>query len=277
MPELPEVETIAMRLRIGGQNGCVTPPLVGKRVNSARVLWRRTLADPSPEEFKQRIAGQIICEVGRRGKFLIVSLSRETLLVHLRMSGDLIVEQDTAPLADHYRLVVSLEGGLRFSLNDPRKFARVWLTATPNSILCRLGPEPLDLTFTPEMFYQRLKTRHRQLKPLLLDQTFLAGLGNIYTDEALHRAKLHPMQISDTLDFHEAEHLWESIRQVLTEGIRRSGSSIDWVYRGGDFQNYFRAYHRSGEPCPDCGVPIQRITVGQRGTHICPQCQRLEE
>ena len=116
-----------------------------------------------------------------------------------------------------------------------------------------------------------------QLKPLLLDQTFLAGLGNIYTDEALHRAKLHPMQISDTLDFHEAEHLWESIRQVLTEGIRRSGSSIDWVYRGGDFQNYFRAYHRSGEPCPDCGVPIQRITVGQRGTHICPQCQRLEE
>lgn len=277
MPELPEVETIATRLRIGGQNGCTSPSLVGKRIRNAQVLWHRTLADPSPVEFNQRIIGQIIQDIGRRGKHLLFSLSREFLLVHLRMSGDLVIETDEAVPASHHRLILDMDNGLRLSLNDPRKFARAWLTATPDSLLGHLGPEPLGGEFTPEIFYQGLKDRHRQLKPLLLDQSFLAGLGNIYTDEALHLAKLHPLRISDTLSYHEAQRLWTSIRQVLGEGIRRSGASIDWVYRGGDFQNYFRAYHRSGEPCPECGVPIHRIIVGQRGTHICPHCQRLEE
>ncbi len=117
--------------------------------------------------------------------------------------------------------------------------------------------------------------RRRQLKPLLLDQSFIAGLGNIYTDEALHIARLHPQMLSDEVTHHQAERLWMGIRQVLLEGIRRNGASIDWVYRGGEFQNYFRVYQRTGQPCPECGTPVERIVVGQRGTHFCPVCQRV--
>lgn len=276
MPELPEVETIATRLRLGGLNRGFPPPLVGKYICSAQVLWHRTLAGPSPEEFTRQIAGQIIQEVGRRGKYLIIELSGDSLLIHLRMSGDILVEASTAPVANHHRLMIDLEDGLRLSLSDPRKFARVWLTADPEHILSHLGPEPLDPALTPEIFHQRLKTRNRQLKPLILDQSFLAGLGNIYVDESLHLAKLHPLRISATLDTDETQRLLKSIRQILSEGIHRNGASIDWVYRGGDFQNYFRVYQRADKPCPECGISIQRIIVGQRGTHFCPQCQRME-
>jgi formamidopyrimidine-DNA glycosylase len=113
------------------------------------------------------------------------------------------------------------------------------------------------------------------LKPLLLDQTFLAGPGNIYTDEALHMARLHPLAASDSVKRKQTERLWEAIRAVLNEGIRRNGASIDWVYRGGEFQNYFRVYDREGKPCPACGTKIQRLVVGQRGTHVCPKCQKM--
>jgi formamidopyrimidine-DNA glycosylase len=133
--------------------------------------------------------------------------------------------------------------------------------------------EPLSEEFSPEWFYSALHHRRRQLKPLLLDQSFLAGLGNIYTDEALHLAKLHPLSLSESLSKKQVNGLWHAIREVLEEGIRRNGASIDWVYRGGDFQNHFRVYGRTGEPCPVCKTPIQRITVGQRGTHFCPHCQ----
>jgi formamidopyrimidine-DNA glycosylase len=277
MPELPEVETIAARLRMGGFNDPSTPSLLGKRVVSAQIYWERTLAEPSPNEFKQKLPGLFIREIKRRGKFLLILLNGETLLIHLRMSGDLLVEADSGPPAKHHRLLLNLQDGLRLALNDPRKFARVWMTATPDLLLSHLGPEPLDTDFTPDTFYRRLIKHRRQLKPLLMDQSFLAGLGNIYTDEALHQARLHPLRLSASLSFHEAECLWNSIRHVLKEGIQRNGASIDWVYRGGDFQNYFRVYQRKGEPCPVCGSPIDRISVGQRGTHFCPQCQRLEE
>jgi formamidopyrimidine-DNA glycosylase len=136
-----------------------------------------------------------------------------------------------------------------------------------------LGPEPLDPDFTSGELHRRLLAHRRQLKPLLLDQTFIAGLGNIYTDEALHLAGLHPLMISNTIDGPQSERLWFSIRQVLQDGIHRQGASIDWVYRGGDFQNYFRVYQRTGDPCPVCDAPIQRILVGQRGTHYCSNCQ----
>ena len=157
--------------------------------------------------------------------------------------------------------------------NDTRKFGRVWLTANPEEVLGKLGPEPFGRDFTPEWLHTALHSKHRQLKPLLLDQTFLAGLGNIYTDEALHLAKLHPLAASDSITAKQAEALHEAIRKVLKEGIRRNGASIDWVYRGGEFQNYFRVYDREGKPCPVCGTKIQRIIVGQRSTHFCPKCQ----
>jgi len=274
MPELPEVETIRRALAYGGREGS---PILGRQVLKTHLLWERTLAEPSPAEFQARLAGQRIQDVGRRGKFLLLHLSQGTLLIHLRMSGDLLVEPQAAPPAAHHRLMLDLEGELRLAFNDPRKFGRVWLVADPASVLSDLGPEPLDGDFTAQGLYGRLQAHRRQLKPLLLDQSFIAGLGNIYTDEALHLAKLHPLTISNALDYIQAEHLWRSIRQVLQEGIDRQGASIDWVYRGGDFQNYFRVYQRTGDPCPQCGAPIQRLVIGQRGTHICPQCQPLEQ
>lgn len=270
MPELPEVESIATRLRQGSDQ---YPPLVGRRIRSAQVLWHRSIAHPSPETFIQKLTGQTIRAIGRRGKFLIFELNGLTLLMHLRMSGDLWIEPIDSPIAPHSRVCFELDIGYRLTFHDPRKFGRLWLLEDPAAVLGELGPEPFDSDLDAETFYRRLSKLHRQLKPLLLDQRFLAGLGNIYTDEALYCAGLHPLTPADRLTPAQAEHLLACIRAVLEEGIRRNGASIDWVYRGGDFQNYFRVYKRTGLPCPVCGTPIQRITVGQRGTHFCPQCQ----
>jgi len=271
MPELPEVETIADGLRLGGQG---FPSLLGLTILQAYLLWERTLAAPSPAEFLERIKGQEIEGIGRRGKFLLFQLSQDSLLVHLRMSGDMRLEPSAAPIQPHDRLLLDLEGSLRLAFNDTRKFGRVWLTSSPQDVTGDLGPEPLDPAFTAQMLHERLSSRHRTIKPLLLDQSFLAGLGNIYTDEALFLSKLHPNTPSDNLTLLQAENLLANIRQVLQEGIHHHGASIDWVYRGGDFQNYFRVYGRKGLPCPVCGMPIERILVGQRGTHFCPNCQK---
>lgn len=274
MPELPEVETIAGYLRQGRDSG---PPIVGKVIASSQLFWQRTLASPSPAEFATRIKGQTVLGAGRRGKYLILYLSQDTLLIHLRMSGDIRLEPAKQPTAPHDRLLIEFRDEWRLAFNDPRKFGRVWLVADPESVLGALGPEPLDEQGLPwEDFYRRVTARRRQLKPLLIDQSFLAGLGNIYADEALHLAHLHPLALSDRLTPAQAERLLRSIRQVLTEGIRRQGASIDWVYRGGDFQNYFRVYRRTGLACPECGTLIVHLMVGQRSTHICPECQKLE-
>jgi formamidopyrimidine-DNA glycosylase len=272
MPELPEVETIARKLR---------PDLLGKTIGEADLRWARTLAFPSPRKFKAQIKGQEIKEVTRRAKFFILRLSDFSLLIHLRMSGDLFIKESKIGPAKHDRLILRLlpepsaaqQGPSNLIFNDTRKFGRVWLTANPEDVLGRLGPEPLSKTFTPKWLYTTLHNKHRLLKPLLLDQTFLAGLGNIYTDESLHLAKLNPLATSDSITVKQADALHEAIRTVLKEGIRRNGASIDWVYRGGEFQNYFRVYDRAGKPCPVCGTNIERIIVGQRSTHFCPNCQ----
>jgi formamidopyrimidine-DNA glycosylase len=219
--------------------------------------------------------GQTISSVNRRGKFVMLRLTSDTLLIHLRMSGDLLVEAvDIAP-APHHRVLINFQNGLRLAFNDTRKFGRVWMVDDPQHVTGDLGPEPLDADLTAQELYRRLHSTHRQLKPLLLDQTFLAGLGNIYVDESLNLARLHPLENSQRISEAQAALLLSSIRQVLIEAIQRNGASIDWVYRGGDFQNYFRAYDREGQPCLACGTPIQRIRVGQRGTHFCPQCQKI--
>lgn len=266
MPELPEVETIARKLE---------PDLVSRTIKEADLRWSRTLAAPSPKTFKEQIKGQRIREVTRRAKYFILKLTDFDLLIHLRMSGDLYVKNSTTEPEKHDRLVLKLSGSKILVFNDTRKFGRVWLTANPQEVLGALGPEPLGREFTPQWLYDSLQKRRRQLKPLLLDQTFLAGLGNIYTDEALHIAKLHPLRLSDSVTKEQAQALHEAIRKVLKEGIKRNGASIDWVYRGGEFQNYFRVYDRDGKPCAVCGTPIQKLVVGQRGTHICPKCQVL--
>jgi formamidopyrimidine-DNA glycosylase len=270
MPELPEVETIARILRQGAPN---QPSILGRCILSAELFWQRTLAEPSPDEFTRLIEGQLIHTIYRRGKFLVFQLSHDWLLLHLRMSGDLLVKPTGTPPENHDRLILSLEGGIQLVFNDARKFGRVWLVKEIDSVLRNLGPEPLDEKLSAEEFYQRLHANRRQLKPLLLDQTFLAGLGNIYVDEALNLACLHPLLTSNLLTPKQAGQLLDAIRIVLKDGIMRNGASIDWVYRGGNFQNYFRVYQRTGQPCPECGTPIARIRVGQRGTHFCPHCQ----
>jgi formamidopyrimidine-DNA glycosylase len=270
MPELPEVETIKNMLRQGRGE---SPSLLGMEVAGARLLWDRTLAQPSHDEFVRRIVGQRVAEIERRGKFLHFHLSRDSLLIHLRMSGDLVVVPANSPDGAYDRLVLNMTASARLVFSDPRKFGRVWLVNDPQSVLGSLGPEPFDPQLTAVEFYRRLQQRHRQIKPLLMDQAFLAGLGNIYTDEALHLARIHPLLLSDQITLAECAQLLESIRIVLKEGIFRNGASIDWVYRGGDFQNHFRVYQRTGEPCPVCGTPIARMVVGQRGTHYCSHCQ----
>jgi formamidopyrimidine-DNA glycosylase len=270
MPELPEVETIARILRLGLPE---QPALVGRLILSADLLWERTLAEPTVSEFTSRIVDQVIEDIIRRGKFLVLRLSRDWLLFHLRMSGDLLVRPAGIPPANHDRLVLHLNGNLDLAFNDARKFGRMWLVDEVDRVVSSLGPEPLDQSLTEAVFFERLHASHRQLKPLLLDQTFLAGLGNIYTDEALNLARLHPLMSSNDITEAQAPRLLASIRTVLRDGIARNGASIDWVYRGGDFQNYFRVYQRTGLPCPECGTPIARIIVGQRGTHFCPTCQ----
>lgn len=265
MPELPEVETIARKLR---------PELVGKSIIKASLLWARTLATPNPAQFKKQIKGQEIKAVGRRAKYLHIRLSDYYLFIHLRMSGDLLLKDNLGKHEKHDRLILSLTGNKVLVFNDTRKFGRVWLVRNPDEVVGGLGPEPLSAEFTATALYNGLQSRRRRLKPLLLDQSFLAGMGNIYTDEALHMARLHPLAASDSVNRKQAQALWEAIRETLQEGIRRSGASIDWVYRGGEFQNYFRVYDRKGQPCPVCGIKIERLIVGQRGTHICPNCQR---
>lgn len=270
MPELPEVETVAQSL-IDGQG--VSEGILDLRISEARVAWNRILATPPAAEFTHRIQGQVVKGVGRRGKFIRIDLSEDALLVHLRMSGELLLGFEKNPLGSHSRLQLYFGNGLQLSFNDTRKFGRVWLVEDPETVFAGLGPEPLGASLKPLRFHQMLTARRRQLKPLLLDQSFIAGLGNIYADEALHAAKLHPLTVSSDLDEDQSRALLKAIRKVLKDSIRANGASIDWAYRGGNFQNKFKVYQKTGEPCPRCGAPISRIVVGQRGTHFCHNCQ----
>lgn len=270
MPELPEVETIARNLRKGDPN---TPGIVGMTITGANVYWAKTVAEPDWPIFEKLIVGQKIKEIGRRAKYLVFKLDKDTLLIHLRMSGDLLVGPVGEDLAGHVRLSLELDGEWQLAFNNPRKFGRVWLVEEPQPLFAKLGPEPFDTSLTGKEFWERLQKRKRQIKTLLLDQGFIAGLGNIYADESLHLSRIHPLSRADRLKPHEADLLLDNIRLVLEDGIRRNGASIDWVYRGGDFQNYFRVYQQTGKPCATCATPIERIVVGQRGTHFCPTCQ----
>lgn len=282
MPELPEVETITRSLNnpvdrvFNDHESLITRPgVIGRTISSCEVQWERTIADPDVKSFCARLPGQSISEVNRRGKFIQFTLNDGFLICHLRMSGDIRVEPDQLEtIQKHDRVLLHFEDGLRFVFNDPRKFGRFWLVDDPQRVLAALGPDPFSKELTPTRLLEMLQNYKRTIKTLLMDQSFLAGLGNIYTDEALHLARIHPLQRSDTLDPEQAERLLESIREVLLEGIRRNGASIDWVYRGGDFQNYFKVYQRTGKPCFTCGSPIVRIVNGQRGTHFCPNCQK---
>ncbi len=279
MPELPEVETIIRRLRDG------TADLPGVRdqvIMAAEVTWARIIAAPDVDGFKQCLVGKKINDARRRGKYLHFPLNNGHLIGHLRMSGDMRLEgrltddSNTRPAEPYDRVTLDLESPYRLVFSNIRKFGRMWYVEDPEQVFGKLGPEPLDPTFTNISLYERLIAHSRQIKPLLMDQAFIAGLGNIYTDEALFRARLHPLRRSNTLSPNEAETLHQAIQYVLNEGIRRFGASLDWIYRGGEFQNDFNVYGKTGQPCPACGSAIEKINVGQRGTHFCPRCQPLQ-
>ena len=176
-------------------------------------------------------------------------------------------------LKTHDRAVFSFYDGINLYFNDTRKFGRIWLLEDTTQLYSKLGPEPFDASLTHEAFHEYLHDRKRQIKTLLLDQSFLAGVGNIYADESLHVAGIHPCQPASSLTFHQSSRLLDSLRIVLQSGIDKQGASIDWVYRDGSFQNEFRVYQRTGSPCMTCSTLIERRIVGQRGTHFCPKCQ----
>jgi len=270
MPELPEVETIRLRLRRGSDE---VPSLVGQRIEGVRLRWPRHIIEPALSTFRKQIRGRAVQDVQRRGKFILIPLDGRTLAIHLMMSGDLRMADSASPRGRFDHTVFNFESGWQLRFSDSRKFGRVYLVKDSEGLLGKLGPEPLADDFDSPALGQILSEHRRALKPLLMDQTMIAGLGNIYTDEALHRAKLHPLRQSDSLSPAEVRDLWEGIRAALQSGLHHNGASIDWIYRGGDFQNYFHAYGRAGEPCPACGTGIVRTVVGQRGTYYCPTCQ----
>ena len=271
MPELPEVETVARLIR---------PQLVGRRVEGVRVAWAHSLGGMAPAKFRRRIKGSTFRDVWRRGKYIVMELEPDSVLVgHLRMSGRMRVRPRKERPDDYARVSLELDDGGVFDFIDVRKFGRLVLAARPEQVFPALGPEPLGPDFTREWFRAALRSRKRLLKPLLLDQSFVVGLGNIYTDEALHVARLHPLRRAHKLRGRAADTLHAAIRDVLQAAIDRQGSSFDRFYRTpegqpGSYQHEFRVYGRTGKPCPRCDRPIKRIVVAQRGTHLCTGCQR---
>lgn len=264
MPELPEVETIVRGLR---------PPLVGRTFTEVIVTWPNSIRTPIPE-LKARLPGQRIEAITRRGKYLQFHLSEgDTLIIHLKMSGDLLVEPVDEPAHPHVRTIFGLDNHHQLRFKDPRKFGRVYLVNNPDHVVGKLGPEPLADNFTGENFQALFQRRQGRLKPLLLNQEFIAGVGNIYANESCFIAGIHPRRQVNTLSPEELEKLYHAIRQTLNSGIIHKGASLDAVYRGGEFQNHFQVHGRTGEPCLTCGTEIQRIVLGGRATFFCPHCQ----
>ena len=278
MPELPEVETIARELR---------PLLVGRTIADATFDWPNQIKHPAPAEFVAAVRGREVLSVDRRGKWIVASMGprREhddpaVLAIQVKMTGQLDVLAPTEPRDKHVHVVFSLDDGTELRLRDTRKFGRVAVYPLDRAgeVLGELGPEPLDDEFTLADFRRVLRRRKGRLKPLLMNQEFLAGVGNIYADEALWRARLHPLRSGGGLRPDQERALYFALRDVLNEGIDRRGSSVD-SYRApegrGNMQNFLNVYGRTGKPCPRCGRPTRRIVIGARSTHFCSWCQRL--
>lgn len=261
MPELPEVETVVRS---------VAAHLTGRRILETR-FTSRFVTPGSRSKLTQRLSGRRIKSVKRRGKFIIIALDQGTLTVHLGMTGKLLVHGEAG---EHTHGIFTLDEGMLL-YHDPRQFGRIEWSSGESPRVTRLGPEPLEISL--QDFRARLRRKTR-IKALLLNQTFLAGLGNIYADESLFAAGIHPLTTASKLTAARAEKLYQAIRGILTHAIQLGGSSIsDYVNAKGErgwFQMEHRVYGREGEPCANCGKPIRKILVAQRGTHFCPHCQK---
>ncbi len=231
MPELPEVETIKTEL---------APHVIGRSIKGVTLLWEGIVRQPSVEEFRSRITGQKIAGLARRGKYLLVSLSQgDLLIIHLKMSGSLLVGRDSQEPPRFTRAIIHLDGGTSIFFRDPRKFGLMRLVKDKASVVGKLGPEPLEPEFTPGLLQKLLAKRQAPIKALLCDQNFIAGIGNMYADEALFAAKIHPLRTGASLSREETKRLHRAIRQVLRAGIGHKGASVE---------NYLspRRHHRHG-------------------------------
>ncbi|MCB0339864.1 MAG: bifunctional DNA-formamidopyrimidine glycosylase/DNA-(apurinic or apyrimidinic site) lyase [Bdellovibrionales bacterium] len=271
MPELPEVESLAKSL---------SRHLIGKRVRSINTRWKRSISIGSTNGLKSSLNRLVVSKVSRRGKFLILSFSKSLktqpnifLLVHLRMSGRLDwIKSSTLP-RKHDRIIFGFTGGCDLRFHDVRKFGLVYLVDNPSEVTASAGVEPLAVEFTKAKLIDLFSSRRGAIKPLLLNQKFVAGLGNIYVDEALWRAKIHPLRSGNSLIPGEFAALHSSIKKTLQSAIKSKGTDFgDSVILDGGFIP--RVYGLEGHPCSRCAALIEKTVVTQRGTHFCPKCQR---
>lgn len=278
MPELPEVETYVRALE---------PLLTGKTILTAEVGWPRTIAFPDAARFTDLVRGRRFASFGRRGKYMLLGLDcGETLIVHLRMTGELRLLSNAAsdpdsaanPADKHTHVQFALDTGEVLRFRDIRKFGRIWLVEDAASVVGKLGPEPLEESFVPQTLAKSLAGRKANIKALLLNQTVLAGVGNIYADESLFLARIDPRRAGGSLNHEEIERLHLALREVLNAGIENQGSSLQNYApptgAKGGFQEKFQVFRRGGEPCFCCGASISRTILGQRSTHFCPDCQK---
>lgn len=275
MPELPEVETYVRDLE---------PALRGRTVTTAQVYWLRTIAAPAVTTFVEQIRGQRFAHFDRRGKYMLLGFeSGAYLIVHLRMTGHLYVQPGDHPVDKHTHVVLGLDDGRALHYQDARKFGRLWLVADPAELLDKLGPEPLSSAFSVDELTARLAGRNASIKALLLDQRIVAGVGNIYADEALFRAGIHPARPGGSLQPHEIARLQAAVVAILTNAIAHHGSSLGASSvqnyqrpngEQGEFQAEHQVYQRTGQPCARCGTPIERLVITQRSSHFCRECQQ---
>jgi formamidopyrimidine-DNA glycosylase len=269
MPELPEVETIKNEL---------SPWVVGQSFTQVTIFDSELVCGGSAEEVRRGLIGQKVESLERRGKYLIFHLSNgKSLIIHLRMTGVLLVNPRGT---DYYaRAVFHLSNGHRLVLSDRRRLGLIWLVDDADAVVGKLGPEPFDKSFTPGILGQRLSRRHIPVKAALLDQGIVAGIGNMYADEALFAARIHPLRKANALSPDEVQNLHQCIRRVLQAAISSKGASVDTYVRPegelGTAHSDFKVAHRGGEPCPVCGCTIERVLVQNRGTYFCPRCQPL--
>ena len=269
MPELPEVETIKNEL---------SPWVVGQSFTKVTILDTTVVCSGSAKEVRRGLIRRKIESLERRGKYLIFHLSNgKALIIHLRMTGSLLLNPKGI---DHYaRAVFHLSNGHRFVFNDRRRLGLMWLVDDADSVVCKLGPEPLDKDFTPDALGQRLNRHHIPIKAALLNQCIVAGIGNMYADEALFAARIHPLRKADDLLPKEVQTLHHCVRRVLRAAIGSKGASVDTYIRPegelGTAHFDFKVAHRGGEPCPICSSTIERVSVQNRGTYFCPRCQPL--
>jgi len=269
MPELPEVETIKNEL---------SPWVVGQSFTQATILDSKLVCGGSAEEVSRGLIGQKIESLGRRGKYLIFHLSNgRSLIMHLRMTGSLLLNPGDV---DRYaRAIFHLSNGHRLIFNDRRRLGLIRLVEDADTVVCKLGPEPLDESFTAEILGQRLSRHHIPIKAALLDQCIVAGIGNMYADEALFAARINPLRKADGLSPEEVRTLHNCIRKVLGAAIGSKGASVDtYVIPEGELSTAhfnFKVAHKGSEPCPVCGGTIERCVVQNRGSYFCPLCQPL--